>query len=160
MKEDRYKWIAQVLAGLSVALSLLFVAYELKQSRDIAEAELTLSLYTLEHDSITDEIDWKYYHEAVAKRRDGEELNEREKYALRRYYGRDYGLVKSAYVLESNGLLLEGEWDYWLAVLDWQWDDPEFRRTHLPTEFNKSGNYSDFETELIKSYEKWQAENN
>ena len=48
MKLPTYQFVAQMGAAFAVVASLALVAYELKQSRDLAVGELALSVYELE----------------------------------------------------------------------------------------------------------------
>ena len=40
MAQSRFQWLAQMFAALGVIISLLLLAYEMKQARDLAEADL------------------------------------------------------------------------------------------------------------------------
>lgn len=83
MVKPTYQFIAQMFAASGVIVSLGFVAYEMKQSRDIAVAELNLqqSYYAAEYFlALTDTDAWR---SAEIKRQiSGEELNLEERQAI------------------------------------------------------------------------------
>ena len=65
MKLPTYQFVAQMCAAIAVVGSLGLVAYELKQSRDMAVAELMLTTYMEEKDIFLAVADIDAYNSAV-----------------------------------------------------------------------------------------------
>ena len=107
-----YQWLAQVAAALSVALSLAFVAYELKQARDIALAELTLSVHERQGARNLYLADPAAFNAATAKLVMGleEEMTEAEFTSFHRVASHDMAVQESLFLLYQLGLLPSEEW--------------------------------------------------
>jgi hypothetical protein len=112
MKLPAYQFLAQMSAALAVVVSLGFVAYELKQSRDLAVAELLqetylaraqTNIYVLDVDAYNS----AYYKEAVS----GEELTWLEKKAFDRVMQYEIALIATEFHLWEMGLIRDGEWE-------------------------------------------------
>jgi hypothetical protein len=67
MKLPTYQFVAQIGAAFAVVASLGLVAYELKQSRDLAVGELALSVYDAEADLYLTILDAEAYNRGIYK---------------------------------------------------------------------------------------------
>ena len=114
MKAPAYQWISQMTAAIVVALSLGLVAYELKQSRDIAAAELTLSTQSRNADIQLFLVRPEIFASAREKLIAGVELNQlstEELFAVGTVAEVTMMNIDSVYLLHTKGLLAEGEWE-------------------------------------------------
>ena len=112
MKPPAYQWIGQMLAATAVAVSLGFVAFELKQSRDVAIAELTLSLQAVTRDSWLVGLDSDIYNAALIKLNKGDELTPVELDIANRAFNAANTISQTKFHLWNLGLLSEGEWEW------------------------------------------------
>ena len=67
MKLPTYQFVAQIGAAFAVVASLGLVAYELKQSRELAIGELALSVYEAETNLYLTILDAEAYNRGVYK---------------------------------------------------------------------------------------------
>ena len=120
MEKPSYQWFGQMSAAIGVIISLSFVAYELKLSRDIAVAELTLSNF---HQSINYRIsllDIEAYERGIDKLRKDETLNAEEAQNLHRVIAINFLLLDSSFLLYELGLQPEGEWQVTRELMKWR----------------------------------------
>ena len=111
MKLPTYQFIAQMSAAFAVIVSLGFVAYELKQARDIALAEiyqqrsmmaieLTMSLYTAEQ-----------VQTAFAEMRsDNPQLTEAQRDVLENQLDATFVYYENVHFQNQLGMVTEEEW--------------------------------------------------
>ena len=111
MRLPTYQWLSQMMAALVVATSLGLVAYELKLSRDVATAELTLSSLTAKTDLIMAAFDADGYNRALFKLQDGDALTREEENEYRRMMRMVGHQWASQFILYEMGLLAEDEWE-------------------------------------------------
>jgi hypothetical protein len=131
MKLPTYQFAAQIVAAFTVVVSLGFVAYELKQARDVATAELTISVIAMESEITHAVLDAESYNSGIYKFEvSGEELThmekrDRERVAFLNLLGSD-----AKHLLWSSGLLTDGEWEFERAEILRQWNSlPHVRPT-------------------------------
>lgn len=111
MVKPTYQFIAQMFAATGVIISMGFVAYELKQSRDIAIAELNLEQSYATAEFFLTLIDAEAWRSAEIKRVvSGEELNLEERQAIVTAYVHTQMLRNNNWMLNELGLGREGEW--------------------------------------------------
>jgi hypothetical protein len=114
MKPPTNQWISQLMAALVVAVSLGLVAYELKQSRDIAATELTLSTQARDAEQSLFLVRPEIYASAREKLLDGaepSELTTEEHFAYWTIVDVRRQIFDSIHLLYTKGLVVEGEWE-------------------------------------------------
>ena len=120
MKLPPYQLISQMMAALVVAASLGLVAYELKQSRDIAATELTLSTQARDADQSLFLVRPEMYASARDKLLNGaepSELSTEEYFAYWTIVDVRRQIFQSVHLLHTKGLVTEGEWEATRAYL-------------------------------------------
>ena len=112
MAELNYKWIGQMFAALGVIISLCLVAYEMKLARDIALAELSISLHERSGDRELAFIETSELVSARIKFFSGleDELTPRERVAFNAALSHGLYNLESAFLLDQMGLLPRAEW--------------------------------------------------
>ena len=103
------RW-AQAIGFLGVILSLLFVGYEIKQSRDIAEAEVYAQRAELDVVIRSQYIPSEKIYEIQEKRANGEDITQFELNKLLFAYGSSFIYWENNHFLYSQGLLGEEHW--------------------------------------------------
>ena len=109
MKLPSYQFVAQMGAAFAVVVSLGFVAFELKQARDVATAELAISVIQMEIETRLAVLDVESYNSGIYKEEvSGEELTHMER--TNRYRVTDTNILRwsAKHVLWSCGLLPDG----------------------------------------------------
>jgi hypothetical protein len=109
-----------MMAAIVVAASLGLVAYELKQSRDIAATELTLSTQARDADQSLFLVRPEIYASAREKVLDGaepSELTSEEHFAYWTIVDVRRQIFDSVHLLYTKGLVAEGEWEKTRAYL-------------------------------------------
>ena len=156
MKLPTYQFVAQMGAAFAVIASLALVAYELKQSRDLAVGELALSVYELEASIYLELLDSEAYDKAIHKLENNEEeLTWAESKNLFRVIMLSNGTTMAKFELWKLGLLSDAEWDWEVEKVKSTWNAyPKWRETTY------SGNYRN--VEFIKLLDEitaeWEAE--
>ncbi|MEP0202971.1 MAG: hypothetical protein ABJ084_10240 [Halioglobus sp.] len=100
-----------MLAAFGVIFSLGLVAYELKQSRDTAAAELSMSLISERREIFLAALEPDALNSALDKLKTGKEWTDVERRNYYRYQDSFIGLYHQAFILWSTGLLASGEWE-------------------------------------------------
>lgn len=111
MAKPTYQFFAQMFAATGVIISLGFVAYELKQSRDLAVAELNLQQTYGAAEFHKTVLDEENYRSGFTKLNfTGEELTLEETEAI--YQAEAYSTMMhyNNWMLDQMGLSQEGEW--------------------------------------------------
>ena len=156
MKLPTYQFVAQMAAAFAVALSLGLVAYELKQTRDMAVGELALSVYEAESSVYLEVLDAEAYNRAVYKLENGdEELTWAERKNLFRIIMAANGITIAKFELWRLGLLSDAEWNWEVEKVKDNWNTVgEWRQTMY------SGNYRNIEfIEMLDGLTaEWEAE--
>lgn len=125
MKLPTYQFVAQMCAAFAVVVSLGFVAYELKQSRDLAVAELLQEMHFARAQANLDVLDVEAFNRAVYKLLvSGEEYTWVEKKNLERVMSFDSELLRAEFHLWEMGLTRDGEWEEREAMLKF-WMAPD-----------------------------------
>jgi hypothetical protein len=142
MRLPTYQFVAQMGAAIAVVGSLGLVAYELKQSRDMAIGELALSVYQAENGQYLVALDSEAYNRAVYKKEvSGEELTWAERKNLLRIMTSANGITIAKYQLWNLGLLSDGEWEWEVEktknnwTLDDQWRETMYTGNHKNKHF-------------------------
>ncbi len=160
MEDTTYQIFTQLGAAFTVVVSLAMVAYELKQSRDVAKAELTLSVYQAEANQYLTILDQDAYRSAVYKTEvSGDELTWDEKKNLSRVFIAYNGITASKYQLWKLGLLTDGEWEWELEKVKGNlaeselWHDAMFQGNYRNPHFLQvmDGVKAEFEAERAAS---------
>ncbi len=126
MEVITYQLLAQLGAAFAVVASLGLVAYELKQGRDVAIAELTLSVYQAETQQFLSVLDAEAYRSGAYKIEvSGEELSWDEKKNIDRVFMGYNGITVSKYQLWKLGLLSDGEWEWEIEKLKEYWTESD-----------------------------------
>lgn len=158
MKLPGYEFVAQIAAAFAVTVSLALVAYELKQSRDLASAELTISVLAVEIDKYELVMDVDLYNQALEKTFMDTpflELSMMEKHNLIRFYSIDLAHWELKHLLFENGLLVEGEWEATRNIIKAEWES----RPHLtPSSGSFDSRRAAFAAEMMSIWEEWKAE--
>lgn len=150
MKLPTYQFVAQICAALAVALSLVFVTYELKLSRDVARAEVYQQRTAIDQNYRLHMLDARAAREAERKLRHGEEaLSEDEIDVL--VYQADTAIMSAENVFYQYqlGLLDKEEWLVWRRNMNWMLSTPCYR-----SYFNRSkdGFRKEFAAEIESIY--------
>ena len=143
-------------AALAVVVSLGLVAYELKQSRDMAIGELTLSVYLAEANQYHAVLDSESYNRAAYKLEvSGEELTWDEGKNLSRVMMSSHGIAIAKFQLWKLGLLSDGEWDWEMEKIKENWAENDLWRETM-----YGGNYKNehFLKMLDKITAEWELE--
>ena len=109
-----YQWMSQIMAAMVVAVSLGLVAYELKQSRDIAATELTISTQARDAEKSLFLVRPEIYASAREKLIGGaepSELTTEEHFAYWTLVDVRRMNMDSVHLLYTKGLVAEGEWE-------------------------------------------------
>ncbi|EEB79388.1 hypothetical protein GPB2148_2318 [marine gamma proteobacterium HTCC2148] len=119
-REQIHDWV-QIIGIFAVVLSLLFVGYEIKQSRDIAvaqmyqqRAELDISMRSL---WIPDEELWKI-RQMMGEEKDFSRLSNFERETLLLAKGNNVIYWEANHYLYEQGLLSQEHWDVSLRSMD------------------------------------------
>ena len=123
------------MAALVVAASLGLVAYELKQSRDIAAAELTISTQARNAETKLFLVRPEIYASAREKLIEGIELTTEEAFTYATVIDVTMMNIDSVYLLYTQGLLAEGEWQAWRMFIKHQIKHNKMYREALKPEF-------------------------
>ena len=111
MKIDEINDWLQVAGLLGVIASLMFVGYEIHQSREIAMAEMyqnrAASMLQIFHAEATDKSSWK----ALEKSRREEQLTRWEKVQVDRYHAMYFTHWENNHFLLQKGLMDQEQWD-------------------------------------------------
>ena len=108
--EEINDWL-QVLGFVAVAVSLAFVGFELKQSRDIAMADIYQQRTELGFQLITDSYSNEAFVSGLNKLRRGEELNEYEDAQIRADHYRWLTHWENLHFQFEAGLLSQEQWN-------------------------------------------------
>lgn len=156
MKLPAYQFVTQMGAAFAVVASLGLVAYELKQTRDMAVGELALSVYEVESSVYLQVLDAEAYNRAVDKLENGGgELTWSERKNLFRVIMASNGVTIAKFQLWKLGLLSDTEWEWEVQKVKNNWTDVASWRETMYT-----GNYQN--SEFIKMLDdvttEWEAE--
>lgn len=111
MKRPTYQWLGQMFAALGVIISLCLVAYELKQSREAALAEVYQSRAAMDVDIQTSLYASETLQPLFNKIDRGEGLT-REEHRYMLHWGiANFVARENAHYQYSIGLLPETEWE-------------------------------------------------
>jgi hypothetical protein len=108
--EEINDWL-QVVGLVAVAISLVFVGFELKQSRDIAMADIYQQRTELGFQLITDSYSNEAYVSGRSKLRRGEELTEYEDAQIAADHYRWLTHWENLHFQYEVGLLSQEQWD-------------------------------------------------
>ncbi|MEP0203363.1 MAG: hypothetical protein ABJ084_03855 [Halioglobus sp.] len=159
MKLPAYQFVAQISAAIAVVVSLGFVAYELKQSRDVATAELTISLLDSRAQLYLSILDVETYNRGIYKGEvSGEELTYMEKKNRTRVRSAEWIRASAQHLLWESGLLAEGEWEWERSVILDIWTYRPYLRPNWDIDEINFGRKS-FRDELNSLWEIWKVEN-
>jgi len=157
MKLPTYQFVAQIGAAFAVVASLGLVAYELKQSRDLAVGELALSVYDAEADLYLTILDAEAYNRGIYKMEsNGGELTWDERKNYWRVMMANQANTIAKFELWKLGLLSDAEWEWSVQQMKRNWTErPEDR------EIMYEGNLRnpEFLEMLDKLTTEWEAEN-
>lgn len=109
-REEINDWL-QVLGLIAVAISLVFVGLELKQSRDIAMADLYHQRAESAIQLLTDSLGNEAFVSGIAKLRRGEKLSEYENAQITAHIYRVLNHFESLHFLYEMGLLTQEQWN-------------------------------------------------
>ena len=161
MKLPSYQFVAQMGAAFAVVVSLGFVAFELKQARDVATAELAISVIQMEIETRLAVLDVESYNSGIYKEEvSGEELTHMER--TNRYRVTDTNILRwsAKHVLWSFGLLPDGEWEHTKETILTSWNyQPDIRLTPSQEVPNERFGRESWQLEIIRLWDKWKAEN-
>ncbi|MEP5570080.1 MAG: hypothetical protein ABJN62_19725 [Halioglobus sp.] len=111
MKLPIYQWIGQMLAALGVVLSLAFVAYELKLSRDMARADIYQQRTAMEIDINLASLAPETLRSALQLwGNDHSSMTQSERSVVRTYLTVWLTTTENAHYQFELGLLPEEEW--------------------------------------------------
>ena len=111
MSESRTLSWQQALGFIGVIVSLLFVAYELKQSRDIATAEMYLNTKQLEFEALSLMLTPEMVRPVINKLASGEELLPRERVILHEFSDVWLDISDSIHFQYQMGLVTREVWE-------------------------------------------------
>ena len=156
MKLPTYQFVAQIGAAFAVIASLGLVAYELKQSRDLAIGELALSVYEAETNLYLTILDAEAYNRGVYKlENNGGELTWDERKNFWRVRMANQGITIAKFELWKLGLLSDAEWEWSVQKMKESWiTDPMQREIMLEGSF-QNPEFIEFLNRLTAD---WEAE--
>ena len=123
--EEINDWL-QVVGLVAVAISLVFVGFELKQSRDIAIADIYQQRTELGFQLITESYGNEAFVSGANKLRRGEELTEYEEAQIRADHFRWLTHWENLHFQYELGLLSQEQWDASLNGLRYTVQDESF----------------------------------
>lgn len=163
MKQPTYQWLGQMLATLGVIMSLLLVAYELKQSRDIAVADLTMRVMQSEkQERILGVLDVDAYNQAVKKadRGEYEQITPWEQRNLSRIDLARMHNFDMAHMLWEMGLLEHEDWLFIRQDVQNLFNNPMWvEQFNFPWSRADYQGRKSFVDELNKMYQEWLIDN-
>ena len=109
-REEINDWL-QVLGLIAVAISLVFVGLELKQSRDIARADVYQQRAASAIQMITDSYSNQAFVSGAAKLKRGEKLTEYENAQILSHIYRALNHFENLHFQYEMGLLTQEQWD-------------------------------------------------
>ena len=110
MNLQRFEWLGKFFAVTGVILSLCMVAYEMKQSRDVAMADLYQQRADMDLAGYRAYFDSAEFFEAVALYHDGEKLSYKQESMLMVAYQMTFTTLDSVYYQWELGLVPDDEW--------------------------------------------------
>ena len=147
MKLPTYQFVAQMSAALAVVVSLGFVAYELKLSRDIAVAEVYQARVAMDQALRMYSSDPNALREAFRKERRGEEPSKDDVMASVMQTDLHMTSPENVFFQYQIGLLDEDEWSVWKHNMEWMLNIPCYREYF---EEQRGGFRKDFAAEIDK----------
>lgn len=163
MKRPTYQWLGQMLATLGVIISLLLVAYELKQSRDIAIADLTMRVMQSEkQERILGVLDVHAYNKAVMKVDRGEfdQITDWEQRNLARIELARMHNFDMAHMLWEMGLIEDEDWLFKRQDIQNLFNNPmwveQFKFPWVRSDYPGRKSFVD---EVNQMYREWQTAN-
>ena len=123
--EEINDWL-QVVGFVAVAVSLVFVGFEIKQSRDIAMADIYQQRTEFAIQLITDSHGNEAFVSGMAKLRRGEELTEYEHAQITANLYRWLNHGENLHFQYEAGLLTQEQWDAWQNALRRMFQDDSF----------------------------------
>ena len=124
--EDRLQNWLQIVGLLGVIASLIFVGFELKQSRDIAIVQTYQDRASLDIQVRSYMAPSERVYEAMEKSMQGVELSPLEEIALGRALGNIFIYWETNQLLFEMGMLDEEHWDASLRSIDYLSKVPRF----------------------------------
>ena len=114
MKLPTYQWLVQVFGGITVVLSLLLVAWELRQNTLVVSAQAILELNVLANAATTLAVENASLSDLLVKARanpDSLSESERLQYAFYQYL--QITSFEAAYCFYSKGIIAESDYSTW-----------------------------------------------
>lgn len=111
MKSEKLNDWMQLLASIGVILSLIFVGVQIRQSRDIAIADIYQQRTALLLDNFYVDVPAETEFRAFMKERAGEPLDPDEEYALTNRYAARIAYWENNHFQYQIGLLPEEQWE-------------------------------------------------
>jgi hypothetical protein len=124
-REQIQDWL-QIIGLLGVIASLVFVGFEIKQSRDIAKAQMYQHRTELDMQMRTDRFPPEQVYLAFDKRWAGLPTTQNEDLAIRMSYMKNLLYWECNHQLYKMGLLDQEHWEVSLRVIENRAQIPEF----------------------------------
>ena len=152
---ERFALIAEIVGGFAVIVSVIYLAYEVRQNtaatRSLTHHEIFDSTLDV-NQSIANDADLA---DIFARSRTGYvELNEAEKFRLFLTFVNYFNMWDAAYTNHQNGLLETDAWNVWDAGMSWYMTEFESAREvwKLSQIFYK-GSFQAHVNEILKAVE-------
>lgn len=141
MKIPPYQWMGQMLAALGVIVSLVLVAYEMKQSRDIALADIYQQKTALIMDINMAPVESPELHDAYQKLLTSPEaLESSDLGLLYAEFSAFLAYSENNHFLYQHGMITEEQMNtIWAMIADWLNDSELYR--HYWITGSKSGSW-------------------
>jgi len=128
MDDRTQKWM-QIVGLIGVVASLMFVGFELKQSRDIAIAQMYQDRAALDIQVRSYMAPSERVYDALQKSSKGQELNSEEQIAVNRAIGNVLIYWETNHLLYEMGMLDDEHWEASLRSIDYISQLPHFGST-------------------------------
>jgi len=151
MKLPPYQFVAQMSAAFAVVVSLGFVAFEMKLSRDFAKAEMYQQRIAMDMEAHQHLLDVDAWREGAKKVRLNEQRSRNEKWALVNRADIYMLLAENVYYQRQLGLMDDEEWSVFQHNMVWMLNTPCYRQYF---EVQRNGFRKEFATEIDKMYSK------
>ncbi len=119
-RRDLQVWasISEIIGALAIVVSLLYVAYELRENNRILQVNSRQVLSEQDLRFYEAGMDTSVIARALDKTERGEQLSDLERSQLRRRQGLNFRIFEHAFFLYRNGALDTEEWERYQAIVN------------------------------------------
>jgi len=119
-RRDLRDWasIAEIIGAFAIVVSLLYVAYELRENNRILQVSSRQVLSEQDLRFYEAAMDTSVIARALDKSERGEQLSDLERSQLRRRQGLNFRIFEHAFFLYRNGALDTREWERYRTIVN------------------------------------------